>query len=307
MNLNIQFLSDTHTECIAVDLYLKHKEFNTLDTLWADFVTVKGDIVVLCGDIGNPHLESYWLFLEYISLRCKKLLVVSGNHEYWGSSIEETELLIKSKISFIKNAKYLQRDFFIIDKTVFLGCTMWSYMPPQFSKQLEGWAGDFKFIKDCKDVSVYNSWHIRDVKWLLSAVKHFRKEDFEVIILTHHTPKFELNFNPKFPISWEIFNFTTDLEILFPYIKLWVYGHTHFDYSKSHIYTFPEIPNTLFASNQRGYPNSVRYKYSQCALWNMINITPTVADCKSLPEDVQYENTYVNKIEDKIAKWLKKS
>ena len=234
MRLSLQVFSDTHTECISSEKFLEYKQNKKTDKLWSEFVNINSDIVALVGDIGNPVLESYWSFIEYISLRCKIVLLITGNHEYWGSDINTTDVLISQKITQYSNVRFLQRNYTIIDKIVFLGCTLWSYIPTVFSTEIEGWAGEFKFIKGCDSAATFNSWHFRDLEWLITSINNFRKNGFECVILSHYTPSLELNFDPFWDITPKYFAFSSDLSILYDHVKLWAYGHTHFDHSNKH-------------------------------------------------------------------------
>lgn len=299
MKLSLQVFSDTHIERIDPTIIQS-------DSTWQKVATINSDIVVLAGDIGNPHQKNYWSFIDYVSRRCKIVLLTTGNHEYWGNKIEETDLLIRKKIKDYSNVRFLQRTFTIIDDTVFLGCTLWSYIPPEFSKPLEGWAGDFKSIEECKNVEIFNSWHFRDLEWLVNSIFSFRKQGFQVVVLTHYTPSIELNFNPAFDVSPTAFAFSSDLSILYPYVKAWIYGHTHFDYSNQHKYTIGDY-QTLFMSNQRGYPDKVRRNYRPDFSVRLDNIknSPEYKE-EDKPKDFNiYNDKYVQRMQTKLEEWLK--
>lgn len=303
MKLSIQVFSDTHTECIPQEKFLKYKNDKNTDNLWKDFVTINSDVIALVGDIGNPVLESYWSFIEYISKRCKIVLLVAGNHEYWGSDITTTETLIRENIKKYDNVRFLQRNFTVIDNTVFLGCTLWSYIPPPFYKEIEGWAGEFRFIKDCLNGPTFNSWHFRDLEWLINSIKTFRKEGFQVVVLTHYTPSLELNFDPFYGVTAKIFAFNSDLSVLYPHIKVWAYGHTHYDLSKTHNYKL-EGHDTVFISNQRGYPDKVRKKYTKDFLLQLHEIKDTIYTDLNI-EFNTYNEKYVENMQKKVDLWIK--
>jgi predicted phosphohydrolase len=300
MRLSLQVLSDVHTECIPVDAY---KSAKGTDKLWKDIVTVKGDIVVLAGDIGNPLFESYWEFIGYVSERCKLVVLVAGNHEYWGNSKNGTETLIRERAVKFKNVRYLNRGYVVLDDIVILGCTLWSYVPPEVRNELQGWAGDFKFVSDCKDADVYNSWHFQDLGWLVETIRNFRRQGMQIVVVTHHTPSFELNFNPAFDVNWREFNFNSDLSFLFSEVKIWAYGHTHFDFSKDHRYRVSNFP-TVFVSNQRGYPGKVRWVYTKDFTLELGDIPDVQSVGFEVPSDL-YGPGYLSRVQAKVDLWLK--
>lgn len=304
MKLSIQVFSDTHTECIPTEKYLQYKTDKNTDRLWSEFVNINSDIVALVGDIGNPVLETYWSFVEYISLRCKIVLLVTGNHEYWGSDIETTDLLIRSKVTQYPNVRFLQRNFTIIDDTVFLGCTLWSYIPPVFSTAIEGWSGEFKFIKRCDKAATFNSWHLKDLEWIINSINQFRKEGFQIVVLTHYTPSLELNFNKFFGVDAAAFAFSSDLSILYPHIKAWAYGHTHLDNSDKHQYNLDGF-DTVFISNQRGYPNKIKKIYNPSFSVGLHHLKNTTTPYTPIVKFDTYNEKYVEYIQSKVDKWIK--
>jgi hypothetical protein len=268
------------------------------------------------------------------------VLLLTGNHEYWGndtrrdfvppversdtnptrfartrsagekgvgerSDINSTESLIREKVSKYSNVRFLQRNFTIIDDTVFLGCTLWSYIPPIFVKSIEEWAGDFKYIKECENAEIFNSWHFRDLEWLIKSICTFRKEGFQVVVLSHYTPSLELNFNPFFGVSGSAFAFSSDLSVLYPYVKAWIYGHTHFDHSGEHKYRLPEY-DTLFISNQRGYPDKVKKIYNPSFSIKLHEIKNTPPNLDITINFNTYGEKYVERIQTKIDEWLQK-
>lgn len=300
MKLSLQVISDTHIERLVGNLAPG-------DDIWRTFATINSDVVVLSGDIGNPYDKNYWGFIKYVSERCKMVLLITGNHEYWGNDIEKTDSHIRETVKQYGNVRFLQRNFTIVDDTVFLGCTLWSYIPPEFAKPIEEWAGDFKGIAECKNSSIFNSWHFRDLEWLITSIFSFRRQGFQVVVLSHYAPNLELNFNPAYKDSPTAFAFSSDLSIIYPFVKAWVYGHTHFDYSNEHKYTVEGYP-TLFMSNQRGYPGSVKRKYKP-------DFSVRLDQVKNLPEFKEedkpsnfniYDSKYLDRVNVKLEACMKK-
>ena len=297
MDFKVQVISDAHIERINPENY---NRFNKKEELWFQYIDIHSEIVVLCGDIGNPLSESYWSFVGYVASKCKFVLLIAGNHEYWGHDKEKIDEIIRTRSKTYKNVRFLQRNYFILDNVVFLGCTLWSYIPPQFKKELENWAGDFKSINNCKTIETFNYWHYQDLEWLTTSISNFRKEGFKIVVLTHYTPSFELNFNTKFPITPAMFAFSSDLSFLFPHVSVWVYGHTHFDKSDKHVYYLDNY-KTMFVSNQRGYPGNTKSRYSRTFNFCLDKIPEIpIADTNFKNP---YDETYVSRVEKQIEKW----
>lgn len=96
----VQLMSDLHLE------YMKNIESVQF--------SINCDILCLCGDIGNPYNDVYWDFINYCKDKCKYVLLLSGNHEIYGSSKIETEAFIRHKSSLLKNVIYLQKNVFFL-------------------------------------------------------------------------------------------------------------------------------------------------------------------------------------------------
>ena len=228
MNINLlkktrsilQYASDIHLEKGFQRNITPHKPF-----------------LVLNGDIGYPHENSYKHFLLEMSFFFDKVFIIPGNHEFDDRTIsyDDTEISIKNICNMRNNLIYLQKSRYLIDKkdNIFIaGCTLFSEFP--LSKQ---------------------PIHINHSKWLIDLVKSNKSDNY--VITTHHCPHINLLlggnykfFNPKY--------FASDQTNVFENrnVFMWIYGHSHYNKEIT-------MKNTLFTTNQYGKYEHPLMKYKQ--------------------------------------------
>lgn len=247
--IKIQVISDTHFESLRAE------------PNWEIEFPIVGDVLILAGDIGSPHSDGYWKFIQYCSKNCKLVLIVPGNHEFFGSTVEEIEQVMEAKAKLFNNVTIFQRKYVVLNNEyVILGATLWSFIPSHLEKQMTEFAADFRpgGIKNCTPQK-FNEWFNRDKKWIEEGIKFFTERKMKIIIATHYLPIFNL-CEPKYVNSWTQHAFSTDLSYLFPYISYWCYGHVHYNPTDSNILTLIAFPKLKFVFNQKGYPFNVPKK-----------------------------------------------
>ena len=95
-----------------------------------DSVPVKANYLILAGDI-SEH-KTLIKSLHKVCARWNKVILVLGNHDYYGSSVEETrKLVLRYKP---KNCEFLYNEKRIIDGMPFFGGTMWFRHDPRRQK-----------------------------------------------------------------------------------------------------------------------------------------------------------------------------
>ena len=116
------------------DLHLEHqKQLINIELIQH----IYPENLILAGDIGNPYMKNYWDFLHNESKIFTRVFLICGNHEYYGSSILQTNAYIKRqlKLSGLKNVYFLDNDVFQIDNIKIIGSTLWSYIPKEYEKE----------------------------------------------------------------------------------------------------------------------------------------------------------------------------
>jgi predicted MPP superfamily phosphohydrolase len=228
--MRFQIASDLHLEISKVD-------FNELLNPTAKYL-------ILAGDIGNPSKIHYREFIEYCSKNWKMIFLITGNHEYYLNSINETHEYILDIIIDFQNVKFLNNSSYNLNNKIMLyGCTLWSNIINDEKDIIYRTLNDFRYIKNMT-INNYLKLHNEHV----NNLKEFIEKDYTSIIITHHLPTYKL-IHDKYKNSNINSVFCSDLEYLMKdNIKYWICGHSHSSMSV-------EINNCKCLLNPRGYYN----------------------------------------------------
>jgi predicted phosphodiesterase len=239
------------------DLHLEFADFALELSSWPD-------LIVLAGDIGHGTAS-----IEFVRRQIPTavpVVVLAGNHEFYGSSIEVVTQALRAEADKLGNTYFLDRDEVAIPLTDLsvriLGATLWT----DFALRGEAMRitdmavanqqmNDFRLIRfrgrlltprDTVD------FHEAARDWL--DAKLAEPHQGPTIVATHHSPSArseqaryaggELTAAFHSNLEWTIARHQPDL---------WIHGHSHWsvDY---------QIGRTRVFSNQRGYPRE------QCGL-----------------------------------------
>jgi len=221
--MKIQYFSDVHVET---------NNFQNFK------ISPIGDLLFLCGDVGVVENENYFHFLNYLSkLFCgKKIILISGNHEYYSKNkicnfdwIEETNYKIK-KFCKDKNIIFLDNEIFKIPDTKYIifGSTFWSKIRNEESQDVLKYVNDFKSIPlfSITDYLILHNTACDKLNFFLETYSNYK-----FIILTHHLPSFSLlyDYNSEKDYAITIDSaFATEIQILKSnQIEKWFCGHYH--------------------------------------------------------------------------------
>ena len=249
--MRFEIMSDLHIDYWDLKLPLKHQSGERKN--FPLDVENRKDILVIAGDISDD-LDISVKFLEKISKCYKYILYVDGNHEHvnrYPSLYTTTE--INKKITN-PQIKYLRKNHFIIDKTVFIGaCGWWNYCDMD-KKVVEKSKNYFKeWVKGITDelalefIHNTNKRSIEEFKSLKNEVDFYNKrKDIEnIVIVTHTVPLEDMIRDEEEGTEHN----TKYLELLKDNkkIKLWIFGHNHAQFDR-------KINGVRFVSNPRGRP-----------------------------------------------------
>ena len=206
----LQYISDLHLE------KLRKIPYHTLQP--------STNNIALLGDIGDPFTSIYYDLLKHVSTNFDKVILLSGNHEYWNRTIKETDNQINYLVNKFHNITYLNNTKTKIDSYDIIGSTLWSNV-----------------IDDPNNNTVIQNkfFHYHSMKEIDKLLT-----DKPTIMLTHYLPSYQL-IHPDFvhyPMYYKS-RYASDLDHMCKdNVKAWLYGHSH-----KHVGMF--INNTYCSSN----------------------------------------------------------
>lgn len=233
ISLKIRVVSDIHLERYETFDFNNIIEINT------------SDILCLAGDIGDPFSELYKNFIEWCSLNFFQVLIVTGNHEYYNSSIERSNKKIKDLTSIYCNVIFLNNTSYVINNKIFVGTTLWSYIPENCKEIITARINDYRFIEDftTEKCNQLHEESIAYIKYIIERYKGF----YKIIILSHHSPLLINTSKAKLELLDTNYAFSSDQgELMNDNIDAWIYGHTHYNNNNNYFYN----RKTAIISNQ---------------------------------------------------------
>ena len=275
-NYKIQIASDLHLEFLSFSGEDENDCFSRIIVKNADakVLALLGDITILTTD---KCREQYQRFIEWSLSQWDQVILLTGNHEYYRKGygekvdMEKCDRFLKQLEERFDNLHFLQKSVLDLDDCVVLGCTLWSAIPEEVMDEIRSNLNDYHSIytTDSQHESTSsrllkpidtNTIHYEHIAWLKAQLELYR--DREVVILTHHTPSMQGTSDPCFNSTIDKPNhmahaFSTDLTELIndnPCIKIWAYGHTHYNNRQYFVRNSSDLSSKcLLISNQYGY------------------------------------------------------
>lgn len=233
--IQLQYMSDLHLERI------KYKY--TFDKA--------GPILILAGDIGRfCDYEPYRDFLEEQCARYDAVILIAGNHEFYGSSREqglEAAKRLMAEPSMHGRLHFLNRGRFDVPATdvTLLGCTLHSHIAPDYTRL----TNDFERIQNWR-VATHNAEHEMDYTWLRDSLSAIRQSEphRKVVVTTHYAPHFDRASHPKNKNNGLAQCFSSHTlenikkSVGLENVPFWIFGHTHWN-------TWRSVGRTTVTSN----------------------------------------------------------
>lgn len=177
------------------------------------------DVLILAGDICTQSGLHNALTLLCQKFKQSKVLMVCGNHEYWGSDRGVVNTTLRRAQDRNPNLHVFDHDVVTLGGKRFLGATLWFPRSSLTQSMHSTWA-DFLKIRGLS-------------KWVYEANRedslYLRKEmqDGDCVI-THHLPSWR-SVHPKYAREATNCFFVSDMEELIVERKpaMWAFGHTH--------------------------------------------------------------------------------
>ena len=233
------------------DLHLEFAEFEMDISRWPDVVILAGDI-----GIGATGIR----FAREQIPRTVPVVVIAGNHEFYGSSIEAVTQLLRTAASELENVHFLDCNELIIRlggwDTRILGATLWIDFAlrgnASESKDMETARrrmNDFRLISfRGRLLTPRDTVELHEVACTWLDAKLAKQHNGPTIVVTHDSPtaRSERDVWVHSDLS-AAFHSNLDWMIERHQPDLWIHGHSHWsvDY---------QIGRTRIFSNQRGYP-----------------------------------------------------
>lgn len=237
--MKIQYASDLHLEFANNWRVLKQEEP----------MNVRGDILVLAGDIGYLGDDNYKThpFWDWASENYQQVIVALGNHEFYKfydlSSVHDGLVgEIRPNVHYYYNAVVHVKDIDLIIST------LWANIALEDAYITEQSVTDFRRILYGEDILTFadfNREHKRCFDFIKQSVAASTAK--HKIVVTHHVPSFQLMAS-EFQGSRINGAFTVELTdyIATSGIDYWIYGHSHRNIDKT-------IGSTRCICNQFGY------------------------------------------------------
>lgn len=234
-------MSDLHLEFTNYDYFHLHTPADT----------DREEVMVLAGDIGVG--VGAMPFIEYMCSHFKYVIMVFGNHEFYGNNygslIERWKQYELNEAP--RNFHFLYNDWRLLDGVRFLGGTMWTSFGDRNVMTMNAardMMNDYRKIRN--NGPLLPSFILEENTKFMAFLKEEFEKDFDgkTVVVTHHSPGNELR---RRGVIGDILGgcYFADIE---QYIgesdkaSVWIHGHTHesWDYY---------INNTNVVCNPYGY------------------------------------------------------
>ena len=237
--MKIRLLSDLHTE-----FRLPYKTHAMSE--------YRGeDVLVLAGDIASGATNTMDVIKFFLDQGFPDVVYVPGNHEYYGTSIEDFNAKMFDKCGQHEGAFFLNQNNITIDGVLFTGGTLWTnFMDNPISQSVCGrMINDFRQIKNFRTRDAYDLYH-KHLEYI--KMQYEKRGDRRVVVVTHFLPAREC-IAPRWR-GGELLNdyFANDLGSMIADMQntTWLFGHTHDAVDLT-------LGNTRLVCNPHGYYNAL--------------------------------------------------
>lgn len=222
----------------------------------ANLCNVNCDIRVIAGDLDHGWKN----FGMYAVAPKVPTVIILGNHDYYGKSIDATQNLWRSLQ--IENLHYLENETIVIQGIRFIGATLWSdtNSSPEEATAMTRMIADYRYIRR----NAITTEHITpadttalfkvSIKYIEEQLK--TKFDGPTIVVTHHLPTYN-SVEPQWKgrESNKAFYSNQDRLILTYQPNFWFHGHSH-SFFEGH------MRNTEIRCNPRGFSDTPIEKFN---------------------------------------------
>lgn len=234
------------------DMYvLGHKKFSP-SLLWMPEMLPedKDTVLILAGDLW--HAKKYFKFDNYswlkdVASRFKYVLVVLGNHDFWGGKYPDEYVKFNKYKEELKidNLYLLQDSTVLIGDVKFVGASLWNELDARNPDMIDEYnknINDVRYIRWSHPhyPNSYKQWSAKQVIESFVKSRNYifenAKRDYpeqKVFVVTHHPPScvlFENHNNDtleNYDRHKKLYGNNLDEKIQNSEIDVWVHGHNH--------------------------------------------------------------------------------
>ena len=226
------------------------------------------NVLVVAGDtIETKYIQTVEPVFAKLSKLYPKVVMISGNHEFYGSEVTDSKQHMRDLSSKFDNLTYLDDEFINLNEEyVLIGSTLWT----DFNKNnpmTQLWASshmnDYRLIKTTnplyikrfpKDIptltpSYTYNYHLKAKEFIKETVKSNKGK--KVIVITHQAPSFQSvddYFRHDMAGNGCYASDMDDFILEHENIRLWQHGHMH--HPKDYM-----IGGCRIVCHPRGYPS----------------------------------------------------
>jgi hypothetical protein len=199
-------------------------------------VKKSGSILCIAGDLGVLHNSRTWSDpLKVLASRFRAVVLVTGNHEFYGNCILGQEKKLASVFPLPANVHLLVNGTTVINDIRFIGGTLWTSFSNRGAAAMEYAAeriNDFRLIQNKQGYKLTPDetvdMHQVCKKYIFRQIKAARAKNEKAVVITHHciSPR---SIHPLYagnPLNAAFFS-DLEEEITANGPDLWIHGHTH--------------------------------------------------------------------------------
>lgn len=219
-------------------------------------------VLIIAGDFDEVKRSRYRTGIEELCKQFYKVVLVPGNHEYYGSNIQKTHQVLSTMQDEIPNFIFLQNKFQFIGDVLLVGSTLWTDFDKgnslvKFDAKMK--MNDYKHIRHGTTSEPWRKkltpedtefMHHQDKQFIKNSICSARLmsgDDIKVLVVTHHAPSYQ-SVSPRYKNDSLNGCYCSDMDQFIEDVgaDVWVHGHVHssFDYN---------IGKTRIICNPKGY------------------------------------------------------
>ena len=233
--MKIQIVSDLHLKFLSNDQVIELADKISKDS--------PAEVLILAGDIcslSERSISKFTTFIDEVKDNYLKIIYVSGNHEYYGTSRQEIHELKHKLVKYRPNLCMLENESILVDNIIFYGTTLW-FEETVETNLLRYNLNDYRYIQNFQP----DDWSRKAIQF----IKNIPNDSTKKVLITHHVPHSRF-ISPKYVGNDMNCFYLNEIGKYLGKFDLVTFGHSH----DSVNYQFSE--RTLAISNPRGYPKS---------------------------------------------------